>query len=114
MSMSTLRRALALIVALLPAMAGSAHADGNVSAVVQNGLLILRGDNADNQVRMTTDGAPAGGVTLLPRINTTINGQLVAFAGPALFSGGTGKPDSFNDEGTNEYATPLTVAQFEQ
>jgi hypothetical protein len=70
------RRILAIALAVVPSLA---CADGNVTAVVRNGQLFLRGDNADNQIRITTDGAPAGGVTLLPRINTTINGQLVDF-----------------------------------
>lgn len=68
-----------LALSIAPPLAAVGHADGNVSAVVRNGQLILRGDNADNQLRITTDGAPAGGVTLIPRIDTTINGEAVAF-----------------------------------
>jgi hypothetical protein len=70
------RSVLAIMLAVVPSLA---CADGNVTAVVRNGQLILRGDNADNQLRITTDGAPAGGVTLIPRIDTTINGELVDF-----------------------------------
>jgi hypothetical protein len=86
MTRSSIGRGLVLLVlclvpplsSLLP-LSAVAHADGNVSAVVRNGQLILRGDSQDNQIRITTDGAPAGGVTLIPAIHTTINRQEVAF-----------------------------------
>ncbi|HEV7732969.1 MAG TPA: hypothetical protein VGR62_12435 [Candidatus Binatia bacterium] len=79
MERSSIGRSLLLLSVAIGSSAATVHADGNVSAVVRGGQLILRGDNADNQIRVSTDGAPAGGVRLIPGLGTAINGVLVPF-----------------------------------
>ncbi len=60
------------VVLLALALAPVAWGEGNVTAVAQDGVLLLKGDRECNE--LSIGGAPAGGVTVFPEGDTTLNG----------------------------------------
>ncbi len=73
-------------VLLLEPLEGRTLFCGDVTAILQNGSLMISGDSGDNQVVISS---PAAGVTTITgRDNTTVNGQaeisLAAISGTPL------------------------------